>query len=293
MNTDKDKPEISIEPLEKGRIRLKIRGSWTVKNSLPPLENLFSKLEKLLPLKEIELATDELTKWDSTFVLFLIELKNFAQDNQIKLNLAQAPAGALHLLELARKGKSISAPKPTSPSLFAQVGLKVCETIKSIKGFHEFLGSIVLGIFNVIAGKARFRFSDFMLYTQEAGAMALPIISLVSFLVGLILAFVATVQLKMFGAQIFVADLVGIAMARDMGAMMVGIIMAGRTGATYAAQIGTMQVNEEIDALKTLGLKPIEFLVLPRIFALSNDAASMHLFRPLRYCRRGTCGSRL
>ncbi len=98
---------------------------------------------------------------------------------------------------------------------------------------------------------------------------ALPIVSLISLLVGLILAFIGAIQLKMFGAQIYVADLVGIGMVRAMGAIMTGIIMAGRTGASFAARIGTMQVNEEIDALQTTGVSPTDFLVLPRILALS------------------------
>ena len=93
--------------------------------------------------------------------------------------------------------------------------------------------------------------------------------SLISFMVGLILAFVGAVQLKTFGAQIYVASLVTIGMTRIMGAIMTGIIMAGRTGASYAATIGTMQVNEEIDALKTMGINPVDFLVLPRIIALT------------------------
>ena len=96
-----------------------------------------------------------------------------------------------------------------------------------------------------------------------------PIVTLISFLVGLILAFVGAVQLEQFGATIYVADLVGIAMVREMGAMMTGIIMAGRTGAAFAAQLGTMKVNQEIDALTTLGISPMEFLVLPRMLALS------------------------
>jgi phospholipid/cholesterol/gamma-HCH transport system permease protein len=96
----------------------------------------------------------------------------------------------------------------------------------------------------------------------------LPIVSLISLLVGLILAFVGAIQLEMFGAQIYVANLVGIATAREMGAMMTAIIMAGRTGAAFAAQLGTMQVNEEIDALRTFGVEPMDFLVLPRMLAL-------------------------
>jgi phospholipid/cholesterol/gamma-HCH transport system permease protein len=106
------------------------------------------------------------------------------------------------------------------------------------------------------------------LLLEECGAQALPIVSLISVLVGLILAFVSAIELQMFGAQIFVADVVGIGMVRIMGAIMAGIIMAGRTGAAFAAQIGTMQVNEEIDALQTLGIPPMEFLVLPRMVAL-------------------------
>jgi len=119
-----------------------------------------------------------------------------------------------------------------------------------------------------LRGRAYFRRSDLALILQDCGAQALPIVSLISFLVGLILAFMGAVQLQQFGAQTFVANLVGLGMSREMGAMMVGIIMAGRTGAAFAAQLGTMRVNEEIDALTTMGISPMDFLVLPRMLAL-------------------------
>jgi len=125
-----------------------------------------------------------------------------------------------------------------------------------------------LALGRLARGRARFRWSDLALVTQECSANALPIVSLISFLVGLILAFMGAVQLQKFGAQIYVADMVAIAAAREMAGMMTGIVMAGRTGAAFAAQLGTMQVNEEIDALATLGLSPMEFLVLPRMLAL-------------------------
>jgi len=107
-----------------------------------------------------------------------------------------------------------------------------------------------------------------LLLIQQTGAQALGIITLISFLVGLILAFVGAVQLQQFGAAIYVADLVGIAMVREMGAMMTGIVMAGRTGAAFAAQLGTMKVTQETDALATMGISPLDFLVLPRMLAL-------------------------
>ena len=124
-------------------------------------------------------------------------------------------------------------------------------------------------LLRLLLGKARVRRADLTLIIQECGAQALPIITLISLLVGLILAFVGAIQLRQFGAQIFVADLVGIGMARSIGAMMTGVIMAGRTGAAFAAQLGTMRVNEEIDALSTMGISPMEFLVLPRMIALT------------------------
>ncbi|MBW2436627.1 MAG: ABC transporter permease, partial [Deltaproteobacteria bacterium] len=132
----------------------------------------------------------------------------------------------------------------------------------------NFIGEAFVAFLKFLVGKARFQRADLMLTMQQCGIQALPIVSLISLLVGLIFAFIGAVQLMMFGAQIFVADLVAIAMTRVMGAVMVGVIMAGRTGAAFAAQIGTMQVNEEIDALQTLGISPMEFLVLPRMLAL-------------------------
>ena len=118
-------------------------------------------------------------------------------------------------------------------------------------------------------GKGRFRRSDFLLVLQDSGARTLPIVSLISLLVGLILAFVGAIQLRLFGAEIYVAHLVGIGIVREIGAIMTGIVVTGRTGASFAAQLGTMQVNEEIDALRTLGIPPMDFLVLPRLLALS------------------------
>ena len=116
---------------------------------------------------------------------------------------------------------------------------------------------------------------------QECGAQALPIVTLICFLVGAILAFIGAVQLAMFGAQIYVANLVGMAMTLEMGAMMTAIIMAGRTGAAFAARLGTMTVNEEIDALTTLGLSPMEFLVVPRMLALVTMMPLLTLYGDL------------
>jgi phospholipid/cholesterol/gamma-HCH transport system permease protein len=132
----------------------------------------------------------------------------------------------------------------------------------------DFLGEITLGLGRLVTGRARVRGGDVVFELQRCGIQALPIVSLIAFLVGTILAFVGAVQLQQFGAEIYVANLVAIAMAREMGGIMTSIIMAGRTGSGFAAELGTMRVTQETDALATMGLRPIDTLVLPRVIAL-------------------------
>jgi len=150
----------------------------------------------------------------------------------------------------------------------ATIGNQAIHFAHSTGEMLGFIGEAFLAFLRLVRGKAPFRRSDFTLTIQQCGADALPIVTLISFLVGLILAFVGAMQLKLFGAEIYVADLVGIGMVRVLGAVMTGIILAGRTGASFAAELGTMEVNEETDALRTLGINPMEFLVLPRMLAL-------------------------
>jgi phospholipid/cholesterol/gamma-HCH transport system permease protein len=130
------------------------------------------------------------------------------------------------------------------------------------------VGEVAIATMRLLLGKANTRFTDFRNFCYQAGPDAFGIVSLTSVLVGMILAYLGAVQLQQFGAQIYVADLVVIGMLREMGVLMTAVVMAGRTGAAYAAQLGTMQTNEEIDAITTMGISPIEFLVMPRMLAL-------------------------
>jgi phospholipid/cholesterol/gamma-HCH transport system permease protein len=131
-----------------------------------------------------------------------------------------------------------------------------------------FTGEVTIALVRLASGKAYTRFTDFRNFCYQAGPEAFAIISLTSVLVGMILAYLGAVQLRQFGAEIFVANLVVIGTLREMGVLMTAVVMAGRTGAAYAAQLGTMQTNEEIDAITTMGISPVEFLVLPRMLAL-------------------------
>jgi len=180
------------------------------------------------------------------------------------------PEGVQRLLSLstAVPEKKDARKEAARRSFLTMVGESTIAFVQSAREMLAFIGEASVAFGKLLIGKAQFRRSDLTLIVQQCGAQALPIVSLISLLVGLILAFVGAIQLELFGAEIYVASIVGIAMVRVMGAIMTGIIMAGRTGAAFAAELGTMTVNEEIDALTTMGISPMEYLVLPRMLAL-------------------------
>jgi phospholipid/cholesterol/gamma-HCH transport system permease protein len=214
--------------------------------------------------------TRDLTTWDSGFLTVLHGLIRHCRESGLAVATDGLPKGVQRLLALseAEPEKQDASPREYRPSWLNRIGSQVQAFGLGAREMLTFLGEVVTAAGRLATGRARFPFGDFLLMVQDCGARALPIVSLISVLVGLILAFVGAVQLQMFGAQIYVANLVGLGMAREMGAMMAAVIMAGRTGAAFAAQLGTMQANEEVDALVTLGISPIEFLVLPRVLAL-------------------------
>ena len=237
---------------------------------VPSVEAVDGQLTSDSKVLRILFDTKELKGWDSGLLTFLTKVMACCSEKKILLDKGGLPQGVQRLLALAtavperKEARREAKREPFLPL----VGVRAIEFYRTTIEMVSFIGEASLAFVKFLGGRASFRRSDLVLLLQECGAQALPIVSLISLLVGLILAFVGAIQLKMFGAQIFVADVVGIGMVRVMGAIMTGIIIAGRTGAAFAAQLGTMEVNEEIDALKTLGISPMEFLVLPRMVAL-------------------------
>lgn len=226
-------------------------------------------------------ACDGLGRFDSTLPAFLLACLRKAgkprsarpgqsQEAEVRPPLEGLPSNLQGLMELAMAVPEESQARRNSrpPSELKKLGKIALEVWGSIMSVAEFTGQSVLSAGRFCTGKARFRSRDFWMVLQECGPSALPIVTLISFLIGLILAFVGNVQLASFGASLYVADLVGIAMVREMGVVMTAIIMSGRTGAAFAAHLGSMKANEEIDALQTFGFNPFDFLVLPRMLAL-------------------------
>ena len=248
---------------------LTLSGAWIEAHDPGEFSTLSSQLH-LGTSTRLTVDGSALGEWDSTLVAFLLQCFNHCREEGIAFDTRELPAGAAKLLALATAvAPHQREPEPTgnwhkalSPA--ALLG-KAADFLRESLAFT---GEIAFALGRLAAGKSNTRSEDFRLFCYEGGPRALGIITLTSVLVGMILAYLGAVQLQQFGAEVYVANLVTKGILREMGVLMTAVVMAGRTGAAYAAQLGTMQTNEEIDAITTMGVSPVEFLVIPRLLAL-------------------------
>lgn len=268
--------ELHTQPLvrcivEGNTLTVLVGGSWAMGKAEPPEAQQASEaLQRNAPAVLRLSASPDLAEWDSSLLAFLVRLVKQAQGKAVQVESDALPQGLRRLLALtlAVPAKAGSAKNADEASLLASLGKSIRSIPQSCYDVLDFIGALTRAFARLLVGKSTMRGQDLWQAMYECGVSALPIIALTNVLFGLILAFVGAVQLMQFGAQVYVAGLVGIGMLRVMGAVMVGVVMAGRVGAAYAALIGTMQVNEEVDALATFGFSAVEFLVLPRVLAL-------------------------
>jgi phospholipid/cholesterol/gamma-HCH transport system permease protein len=260
LHVDRPTPEVACVVLT---------GAWRKEHRLPDPSEVWLEIQVVPSPHRLTFDTSHVTEWDSGLVTFAIDVLEQARARGIESDRTGLPDGARRLLHLAEAVPERQTGRARArPSWLARIGAR------TIAGWREtvvglaFLGDGVLALGALLRGRARFRMVDLLAVIQDCGPRALGIVSLISFLIGLILGFVGAVQLQQFGASIFVANLVAVAMTREIGCIMTAIVMAGRTGAAFAAQLGTMTTNQEIDALSTMGISPMEFLVLPRMLAL-------------------------
>lgn len=260
-------PQYQLQTDPSGRLVVVLSGSWTLRAEIPAANTLLAALASTT--KSVNFDSTSLEDWDTRLLIFLKKILDKAEANHITVVRSGLPQGVRDLLSLSEAvpeqatNKSGKRPNPASA-----VGQWILDTLKQVREVATFIGEVILSFLMLMRGRRPFKTRDFFAFVQDCGVESLPIVSLIATLVGVILSFVGAVQLKMFGAQIYVANLVGLGMAMEMGALMSGVIISGRIGASYAAQLGTMQVNEEIDALRTMGISPVGFLVLPRMLAL-------------------------
>jgi len=247
-----------------------LSGDWRQMSTSSELGAIRRALSDPPPVKALEFDTAGLTGWDSRFVASIGECVEMASGRHIDVRCEGLPEGVRRLLRLAQvlPGKSDVHRVVVKQRFLQRLGERTIAGWEGTLGLFTFLGQNLVALGNLLRGRAQFQWGDAFLVMEQTGPQALGIVAMINFLVGLILAFIGALELAKFGASIYVADLVAIATVREMAPIMTGIILCGRTGAAFAAQLGTMKVNEEINALETFGLSPIEFLVLPRMLAL-------------------------
>ena len=257
-----------------GGLDVVLGGVWQVTTTRPSWNRLLGEREP----RRVRLRVDGVGKWDTSLLLFLIEAQEWCRVAGAYCDTDALPEKIRVLLGQFTQARETSVPFDRSESFFTGVGHATLDTLGRARAASTFLGEAVLAGARLLKRPRMFRWRDCLEEIQQCGAMALPIVSLISFLVGLIMAYQAAVQLRQFGADIFVADLVGLSVVREMGPMMAAIILAGRTGAAFAATLANMKANEEVDALETLGIPPVYFLVLPRLVALTLMMPGLALY---------------
>lgn len=247
---------------------LALAGDWQLPDA-PPRFGPLADRPKAIALRAVDFDVTGLGRWDSSILTFLRQAERHCVAHDLELREDNLPGAVTRLLALARAvpEQEVDA-GATTPSFTSRLGARGVAALDALMASIAFTGAVAEGVDGLVRRRVRPRWRDFWRVVQVNSSGALPIVTLIAFLVGVIIAFLGAVVLRRFGADYYVSYLVGYGMLREMAALMTGIIMAGRTGAGFAAELGSMKITEEIDALRTLGISPIDHLVLPRVLGL-------------------------
>jgi phospholipid/cholesterol/gamma-HCH transport system permease protein len=251
--------------LEGDRLVVTLGGAWSITRPQPAWVKL---LDGRRP-RSVRLTAEGVERWDSSLVRFVYEVQRWCQETEARCEADALPDVVRRLAAQLGQARQIHVPADHGGNILTTVGLAATDVWRQTREFADFVGECTLSAIGLIRRPGRFRWRDCLYEMQQCGAMAVPIVSLSSFLVGLTLAYTGAIILRQFGGDIWVADIVGLSVFREMGAVMTGVVLAGRTGAAYAASLGNMKTGEEIDALETLGIPAVDFLVMPRLLALT------------------------
>lgn len=247
-----------------------LRGDWSLERPQPLFSDLVDRAG-IAPeaVRSLSFDARALGTWDSSLLIFLVDAQDFCEEHQLTCDTTALPEQVPRLLALAHavpERVPEEAPKRTTfLSRLGTVGIRArTEFLSSV----SFTGEVMIALGGLFTRRVHMRWREFWVVVQANSSGALGIVTLIAVLVGVIIAFLGVVVLKRFGAGYYVSYLVGFGMLRELGALMTGIIIAGRTGAAFAAELGSMKITEEVDALTTLGISPVEHLVLPRLLGL-------------------------
>ncbi len=260
-------PQASLSHDGDGTLSVRVSGDWSLESAVPPAAPAAAEIRAASPARVVFQAAG-LGHWDSSLLAYLVQVAEAARDQALPVDASGLPHGLRHLLALAGGPRRPLPPPPPHEPLPTRIGHAGIEFGDHAAGMLDFVGRASLAVKDVLFGRGHFERREFGVLLEQTGGAALPLVAVINFLVGAVLAFLGAVQLEQFNATIYVANLVGVGTVRETGALMTGIVMAGRTGASFAAVLGTMTVNSEVDALETMNFPPMEFLVAPRILAM-------------------------
>ena len=258
------KPTAEFTATDAG-LRVDLAGDWRVTTGTPSWDKVSADQKPA----RLDFDVSKLGHWDSSLVLFVAAAANWCRAHGTFCNLKPLPKALCDLVAYFDDKTVHPVPAGRTVDFLTLIGAATIDIWEKTKQYSDFVGQCVISATFLASRPHKFRWRDSISEMQRCGAMALPITGLIAFLVGVILAYSGAIILRPFGGDIWVADLVGVTMTREMGAMMTAIVIAGRTGAAFAAELGNMRANEEVDALVTLGIRPVDFLVIPRIVALA------------------------
>lgn len=269
------------------RMAVDLSGAWSITEPHPAWNDVAEKA----PGKPVvvEFSVGNVTAWDSALVLFAVDASRWARERGAVFETKSLPEGIVQLLAQLAEAKIEAAPEAPRETLLHRIGVRSVDALHEGQFVSNFIGEVTLAFFGIFSRPKKFRWRDCLAEMQQCGAMALPIVGLINFLAGVTLAYTGAVILRQYGADILDADLVGLSMVREMGAVMTATILAGRTGAAFAAEIGNMKANEEVDALVTFGFSPTDFLVMPRVIALAVMMPLLALYANCMGILGGAC----
>lgn len=269
-----------MAPTADGGILIHLFGRIDVANAA----GLLAQLRPVAAAKSIEKLTVDLTRvdaMDDAGAMVLFDLRTAVEERNGTFHLLDPDGKATDLLSLVGFDESSACrpPPPRRPdNMLVRLGDATISEAYNLRFMVSFVGSVAISFFRVLLRPRSLRLGDTIACMEKTGVNALPIVGLISFLLGLVMAFMSSLQLKQFGANIYVASLVSIAMVSELGPIMTAIVVAGRSGSAFAAEIGTMKISEEIDALVTMGFEPAQFLAVPRIIAALIVVPMLTLF---------------
>lgn len=273
MHPTDSQASASVEVRDSRVVRVALGGTWRLRGRVPRADVVREALGEVRGGSGARLVLEPagLESWDTSLAVFVLAVRELAAAHGIACDAAALPDPVQRLLADVPPEPlpaADTAEKPRRKLLTTRLGEQTHRLLDAVHEHMHFFGECVQALARVVVRPMAFRWGDGFEQMRRCGVSALPIVGLISALVGIIMAFVAALQLRQFGADIFVADLVGLAVFREMGPMMAAIVLTGRTGAAFAAELGNMVLGEEVDALETFGVRSVDFLVAPRLLAL-------------------------